>query len=303
MRVYFFQHGLDEYRGVPGRYPYDVKGRIIDLVRAESRDWTGVVYADGLAENTPGPNVDPHVFSDLVPWHLSFCNIDKRTSKTAVRGPLPPAAADRAVLSELVRPGDVVVFGNYLSTHLLWCDTVLCVGECVPIPQRNHCLRVVERLDEYWPVATKRAFDSRSLDEFRQSRTYLLGLKDSTATGGHCRTEIAPHPQVIGSRREPQVLSRDALVEAILGGTGFSFIPLRARQDTRNQSVRARPGLFTVEHHGIKAELDGGSGVVALSHLFGKSLIRRIIETADALVLGSHDLVPTALKKQQRASC
>ncbi len=304
MRVYFFQHGLDEYRGIPGRYRYDVKGRIIDLVSAEKRDWAGVVYADGIAENTPGPNIDPHVFSDLVPRHLSFCNVDKRTSKTAVRGHLPAAAAEGAVLSEVVRPGDLVLFGNWLSTHLLWSDTVLCVGECMSIPQRNNCLTIVENLEEYWPAATKRPFDKeRSLDEFLQSRTYLLGLKDSTSTGGHHRTEIDPHLQIVGSRHEPEVLTRDALVEALCNGTGFSFIPMRARQDSGNKSVRARPGLFVLEHRGIAAELGGGSGVVALSHVFGKRLIRRLIETADTLVLGSAGLIPAALKQQQRGGC
>jgi hypothetical protein len=304
MRVYFFQHGLDQYRGIPGRYRYDVTGRIIDLGRAEKRNWRGVVYADGLADNTPGPNVDPHVFSDLIPWHLSFCNIDSRKPKTTVRGQVPAAAPEGAVLSEVVRPGDVVVFGNWLSTHILWCDTVLCVGECVGIPQRNHCLNVVEEIEEYWPDATKRPFDgNQCLDELLQSRTYLLGLKDSTATGGHYRTEIDPHLQIVGARGEPEMLQRDALAEATFSGQGFSFIPLRARQDSTRKSVRDRPNLFTMKCQGIAAALDGGSGVVALGHVFGRGLVRAIIETADMLVLNSGGLDPTALKKQERSAC
>lgn len=304
MRVFFFLHPLDSYRGVPGRYAYKARGRAIDLVRHRKEDFKGVVYADGLDDEGPGPNVDPHVFSDLIPWHLSFCNIDKRTAKTAVRGDVPAPANEGAVLSEVARPGDLILFGNSASTHIVWIDTVLCVGDRVAIPQRHGRLQVLERLPEYWTTGTKRDFGGQvDRDEFLASRTFQLGLRDSTAGGGHHETEIEPHRQIVGRRMEPESAEREVLFGEFRDGNGFDFIPLRAEQVSTRAGIRCRPGLFTANVEGIAAALGGGSGVVALSRLYGRDLVRTIIDKADRLVLDYPELTPTALKAAGQAGC
>jgi hypothetical protein len=95
MTVYFIKHSLDKYRGVPGRYGFNVHSASLQrrgTTWSPSR-YSGQVYADGQGDEQPSFNVDPYVFSDVLPWHLSYCLIDKRDKKRTLRG-------TRQVLSE-----------------------------------------------------------------------------------------------------------------------------------------------------------------------------------------------------------
>lgn len=304
--VFFFMHPrvpvTVKHRNIPGRVPYDVKGRTIELIKGVKESWSGVVYADGFAPNTPGPNVDPHVFSDLLPWHLSYCNIDGRTDKKIVRGHLPTGAPRNAVLSEVVAEGDLIVFGGVLSTHLFFVDTIICVSHVAVIPSTtNGELQIIDKLNEYWPSASRRPFTcfsaedlQRFLRELRKSRTYRLGLVDGTPGGGHHATGVRPHRQIIGRRIEPASASRDQLLRDLLEGRGFNFIPLR--QARVSEQVADQPGIFSARLDRIAARLlDRDTGVVALSPADGEEVIRTILLDADRLVLDQPFLEPTKL--------
>ncbi|WP_437624050.1 hypothetical protein [Sorangium sp. So ce1151] len=118
--MYFVKHSYDTHRGVPGRYAFRISAR--SLHRSASTwfpsAFQGDVYADGYAANQPGPNVDPNVFSDLMPWHLAFCLIDKRNKKRFLAG-------TTSILTDVVKPGDTICFGWPISAHIVLVDTLL----------------------------------------------------------------------------------------------------------------------------------------------------------------------------------
>lgn len=130
MDVFFFQHPLtrrEGNKGPPGRFAFDAKGQSVNLRTARIEEWKGQVYADGLAANQPGSNMDPNVFSDVLPWHLTYCRIISREATSVVAG-IPAAGLPALpVLPEVVHPGDLIVFGDVVSTHIECVDTVMCV--------------------------------------------------------------------------------------------------------------------------------------------------------------------------------
>lgn len=293
MDVYFFRHPLTRRKGnqgPPGRFAFDAKGRCVNLPTARVEEWTGQVYADGLGPNQPGPNMDPNVFSDVLPWHLSYCRISSRDSKSVVAG-LPIARLPPPVLPEVVHTGDLVVFGDFLSTHLGYVDTVMCVETPVEVPQQNGVFQLLERFGEY---RARVGLNGTSWEDFLRTRTFTLNLKDSLPGGGHHETGVQPcHLQLIGRRGAPPTTDRPTVLRELLSGRGFNFIPLRAERASNRRPVKDRPGLFTMHLPGFAAMLGGTSRVVRLELEKWQHLLALLVNTSDRLVLDP--LVPTGL--------
>lgn len=283
-RVFFFRHPLEPMTDrhlVPGRVRYDAGGTAIMLQERAVRPWAGFVYADGFASNERGPNVDPNVFSDVIPWHLSFCRIDNRKEKNWVAG----RNGEAMVLSEVVRSGSVIVFGDHTSPHAVWIDTVMCVERVVELPtDAGGVFALQERFDEYWGQLENLAGPLR-WHEFARTMTFKVNLEDTLPSGAHATTKVLPHRQIVGRRRVPADTRRDALSDAILAGEGFNFIPLGGAQ--ASTSVRTRPGLLSIRVRDLGRLFDENPQrkVHPLPAALGTELIKQIIDGADTLIL------------------
>lgn len=304
MRVFFFLHPIAPFRvghgsPVPGRVGFDVEGSAVDLRCGELVDWSGTVYGDGFESNQPGSNVDPHIFSDLIPWHLTYCLIDKRAPKTYVQNP-PTGLAPNAILSEAVQRGDAIVFGGTFNTNVFWADTVLRVDHTAPLPIRDSRLRIVEDIESYWPLATGEPFDARtSRERLLKSKTYRYGLVDSEPGGMHNKSDIAKPIQIIGRRGKPAETCRRGLVAELREGLGFNFIPLAKAQNSCNQDLLKRPGLFNARFPSIQRLLGPrSSGVVTLPEKQGVDLLSTIVEQADVLVVDQRPLKAPKLRER-----
>lgn len=130
---------------MPGRYPYRAQGVAVDLDTGLLGPWVGTIYADGFAADTPGSNVDPNVFSEVLPWHLSFCRLTDRKATSIVSG-----GRHSGVLGELVEPGDLIVFGNIFNSKIAWVDTVMCVHGRAVIPVEGGQFMLEDRFQRYW---------------------------------------------------------------------------------------------------------------------------------------------------------
>jgi hypothetical protein len=243
--------------------------------------WVGIVFGDGYDVDTPGPNIDPNIFADLLPWHLSFCRIGDRKEKNLV-GALPAQHAG-AVLSEVVAPGDLVAFGGALSTHTVFIDTVLCVDRCPELPQRSGSFMLEEGFPDYWVAAG--GAPTVDWPAFAASRVFRWNLKDSMRGGHHEVTGIRPHRQIVGRRGVPSVADRNTVHVALKNGEGFNFIPLAEQQVSSNKAVRARPGLFTARVHGVGNLIRSAkSRVWRLPDPMAADLVAAVAFRADVLV-------------------
>lgn len=283
--VFFFRHPLEpvtDGRMVPGRVRYDAHGTAIMLQERAVQPWAGFVYGDGFAANEHGPNVDPNVFSDVMPWHLSFCHIHNRKEKNWVVG-----RNGDAVLSEVVRPGSVIAFGDYTSPHIVWIDTVMCVERRVELPtEAGGVFALQEHFDEYWEQLRDLAGPLR-WQEFARTMTFKLNLEDTFPSRAHHTTKVLPHRQIVGRRRVPVDTRRHALTDAILAGEGFNFIPLGGAQASINSEVRTRPGLLSVRVRelGRLFENNPQRKVHELPAALGTELIKQIIDGSAMLIL------------------
>jgi hypothetical protein len=276
MNCFFFKHGLTTYRKVPGRYRYDVTGTA--MVRKNEhflrKSFSGPIYGDALGKNRPSSNIDPNVLSDVLPWFLSFCLIDGCNAKRKING-------KGQTLAKTVRAGDVIVFGGLLSTHLLFVDTVLCVARTAHIPQSGKRLSV----DGYYRK-NARTLGLGTWQSFISSRSYRLNLIDAEQGGGHERTKVEPHLQIIG-RRGPlgDTVEPDVIARNLLRGDGVNFIPLAFGSEplSRNRGVRRSPGLLTVRFTGAARVLCHSINKLAPSN--SETLLHSIVSAADTLVL------------------
>lgn len=280
--VFFFQHPLAG-RNTPGRFPYGASADAVDLDAGTCRPWTGTIYADGFGADTPGPNIDPHVFSEVLPWHLSFCRLSDDASSNLVAG-----ASRSEVLSKLVKRGDVIIFGNAFRLNVVWVDTVICVHGRATIPSEGGQFVIEDQFERYWQDVSE--FEPEmTWERFKRVRDYRLNLIDAIPPDGrHTTTAVVPHSQIIGRRRgEAGPNDRTSILTRILAGDGFNFIPLRATDAlllTDNQQERDRPGLLTFEFE-LKRQLDSVENEV---HLLAEDLGKRLL---DAILRAAKDLV------------
>jgi hypothetical protein len=233
----------------------------------------GQVFADGRSQNQPAANVDPNVFSDLLPWFLAFCLIDSRTPKHLVSG-------GRNILSECVQSGDLIFFGNCPSTHIIFIDTVLRVSCARELPQVRGRLGL--------QAQPSRTLQSLGLGctwaQFERSRSYRLNLVDAEPGGRHNRTGVDPHRIILGTSKVVDQPQRpDVLLRRFLGGHGFNFIPLAAAQDSESKGVCARPRLFTKRFENARTTLC--DSVTELEARDTEALLSLILREADELVL------------------
>jgi len=237
-KVYFLQHPLTTF-GMPGRFSYKARASAIDLDEKVRKSWSGTLYADGFAADTPGSNVDPNVFSEVLPWHLSFCRLSDSETSSIVSG-----AARRGVLGELVAQGDLIVFGDTFNNRITWVDTVMCVHGRAVIPSEGGQFILEENFTRYWDEVSE--FEPQmTWERFTRLRDYRRNLVDTMPPDGrHRTTSVVPHYQVIGRRPKDVAVSRPAIVEQLLAGDGFDFIPLRATDApllTKNDEEKNRP--------------------------------------------------------------
>lgn len=285
MNAFFVRHPLEpQESSIPGRVPYQVSAmslvREVDTYKREQFD--GTIFADGFGENRPGPNVDPNVFSELIPWFHAFCQISSQSAPYHI-------AECGAGLSECVAQGDLVFYGGAISTNMLFVDTVLCVERTVLLPQRDGRFQVKERVQE---LLTKLELDM-SPQSFLDSRTYRLNLRDAEADGRHSKTELDPHRILIGRRLAAHDLPHAdsaTLLELFCTGLGFNFIPVCFAAPSKNKSVRVRPGLFVSRFPDANRMLHRKLCVMTVDQT--TSLLRSIFAASDRLVLDP--VVPTS---------
>lgn len=280
--VFFFQHSLLAYRA-PGRYPFQAQGNAVDLAGRTVGPWRGTVYADGFDSDTPGPNVDPNVFSEVLPWHLSFCRLSDTKTSSIVAG------ARRAdVLSNLVRAGDVIVFGDTFNLATTWVDTVLCVYGTATIPSVGNRFALEDRFDRYRDEVSE-FIDDLTWAQFKARRDFRRNLVDTIDPGGkHTTTGVVPHKQIIGRRAQRVPADRAEILDLLLDGDGFNFIPLRAAdapQLTDNELERERPGLLSFKFE-LRRQLQAVENAVhLLPGDLGVGLLQAILAASTLLVL------------------
>jgi len=282
VNVYFFEHPLEAYQ-MPGRYAYQASAKAIDLDAGMLRPWTGTIYADGFGADTPGSNIDPNVFSEVLPWHLSFCRLtDSKASSIVADGQRP------AVLSELVQQGDLIIFGNTFNSKITWVDTIMCVYGRVVIPSKGGHFLLEDEFQRYWDSVFE--FEPQmTWERFKGLRDYRCNLIDAMPPNGrHTTTAVVPHNQIIGSRPKFVDKNRAAIAAQLLAGDGFNFIPLRALDApllTDSEQEELRPGLLTLMFELKKRFERIENSVHLLPHDLGRRLIVGILDAAKYLVL------------------
>lgn len=283
---------------MPGRFGYDVKGDALvgNASTFSVSSFDGRVYGDARGDNKPGSNVDPNILSEVMPWFLSFCRICNRAPHNLV-------APDRVrLLSEEVGLGDLVIFGgDGIAKDVVFVDTVLCVGATLEIPQLKGRLNVREYFDRH--AATLGLLGS--WDKFTTTRAYRCNLKDSEEGRNHHGTKVNPHHQIVGKRSvmgHPTTIAKEAVVELLLSGNGFNFIPLRPDSPfTENKEVISRPGLFSTKITGIYRQIKEDDGdvkikVAKIDPDLARWLIRAIVYQSEKLVLDP--VTPTSLESE-----
>lgn len=293
-QVFFFRHSFERNGRnpeIPGRFSFAASGSALvregERFRVENA-WQGHIYADGYANEQPAPNLDPNVFSDLVPWHLSFCRISDLKKKNLVRG---------VSLGAAVNPGDLVVFGTVLSTHIVAVDAVLCVARTPVLPKRGNCLVLEEKFDEL--KAEIPEIQHLSWESFTQTRTYRLNLRDAGPSGGHHTSKVSPYRLIIGKRHTNATGATAAELERqFRTGNGFNFIPLSDQQASTNRSIRSRPQLFCRRYENALRLLE--CNITKLRPQDGERLVTLLLREAQVLVLDP--LVPAGPLRPHEAS-
>ncbi|EFM09522.1 hypothetical protein PaecuDRAFT_3569 [Paenibacillus curdlanolyticus YK9] len=123
---------------MPGRYPLAAEVEVIDQLGSINTTYLSFL-GDAYGVNSLGPNMDPCIFSDPLPWCWSYCrmgkkgNIHQTSHNTVVDATGEAPWVTPRLLNHEVRLGDVVFFGNYQfdNNHTIseiWVDTVLVVG-------------------------------------------------------------------------------------------------------------------------------------------------------------------------------
>jgi hypothetical protein len=298
MTTYFFRHSIKAQiwanNSVPGRYRYDVTGcaLVATADRFEPREFKGSVFGDAIADNTPGSNVDPNVLSDVIPWFLSYCLIEKRDEKRCV-------ADDnrRSLLSEIVRPGDLIVFGNYVNSRVIFVDTVFCVSTVLVIPQSGGNLDIQEYHRQHGPE-----LGLPDWEDFKKTRAYLLNLKAGRPGGSHHEAHINPHLQIVGTRKQnhPATINKDSLLQQCLAGEGFNFIPLKQSYESSNNEIATRRPLFSTDLFDFAKEIKQNS-INPLKDGDASRLLRAIVHQSDELVLDP--IAPTNLSALDDSAC
>lgn len=288
--TYFLRHGIKRYNKIPGRYPYDVTGSALHRNGATftRQTFTGCIYGDGY-DDGPASNMDPHVLSDIIPWFLSFCLIDKDDEKRRV------APEKKHILPKDAKPDDLIVFGGYVNDNVIFVDTVLCVDRLLPIPQEDRNLKIKKYHEKYWRLLNL----PEQWSDFQETRAYVYNLRDAEPPNGHHQTTngLDPYLQIVGRRLktdEIATIQRDALFSRLLekGGFnkkgGFNFIPLRAYYESENREIISRRPLFTTKIPKLGSLIKQNS-VTKLDPDTSRDLLSAILHQADTLVLDPID--------------
>jgi hypothetical protein len=219
-RAFFFPHPKRS-GAQPGRPPFEVRATTVSATGVCPASEV-VVCADGYGPNMLGSNQDPCVFSGIGPPFLSFCRIDSNGARHKVVG-------TKQILSHLVRPGDMVIFGKYdppgraLRTESIWVDTVLVVDRWVrwPTSQRLQPCGANCR-ENKWTLASPRTLAATIAGTTDGAATdgYRFNLVDAEPGGRHCCTDLADYRVIVG-RVEA---SSEALQQVVT-----SFVPLADR--------------------------------------------------------------------------
>jgi hypothetical protein len=277
MRAYFVRHPLvARPPRSPGRVAYDVRGYSLrrDRTTYEVRPYCGTIFADGFRPNEPGPNLDPNVFADVIPWFHAFCQISSSGSRHHVR-------PSKATLSEVASPRDIILFGNAISKHMLFVDAVLCVDALVPLPQLGRTFQIEEGLSTLLS-ALKLALSGA---EFRETRAYGLSLRDAEPDGCHPGSALQPHRMIVGRRRssDAPMETIDSLQTRFLSDDGFNFIPLLRAPPSKSKAIRERPGLFVARFADAQALCR--RKVSELDEEQSRRLLHSILSASDELIL------------------
>ncbi|GGG05392.1 hypothetical protein GCM10010916_23080 [Paenibacillus abyssi] len=62
---------------MPGRYPLEAEVKVIDQIGLINNTYLSFL-GDAYGVNNLGPNMDPCIFSDPLPWCWSYCRMGKR---------------------------------------------------------------------------------------------------------------------------------------------------------------------------------------------------------------------------------
>ena len=132
-RGIFMPHPRRRNGDVPGRYPLQATVQALTPQGTKCTE-TILVHGDAYSLNQIGPNMDPCVFSDPLPWIWSYCRMS--SSGGAVWGGNYIMDATDGVpwktgrlLNRELRVNDIVFFGSFENNGKIWIDTVLVVGE------------------------------------------------------------------------------------------------------------------------------------------------------------------------------
>ncbi|MCC6527281.1 MAG: hypothetical protein IT373_31825 [Polyangiaceae bacterium] len=185
-------------------------------------------------------------------------------------------------MSEVVKPGDVVLYGGELSTRLLFVDTILCVGAMVPLPQSDGFFAIRENVQDVLAALCVKV----CADDFYESRAYRLNLRDAERDGCHPTSQMPEHRILLGKRFEDGEvpgLSAESLIARFDSGLGFDLIPLCNDRPSTDKRVLARPGLFVTRFP--EAASVCKSKVSLLEPDQTKMLLTAVFHESDTLVL------------------
>lgn len=171
----------------------------------EERDAAFTISADGAGRDRVGSNQDPCVFAEPLSIFHSFCKIDHHSGDTNVKEDKSYGTGQGRVLSEVVKPDDVIFYGFVgLSRGRLqrvFIDTVLVVDRVILWPTTEE--RGVERgkpyrllRDERLPRALNVAM---SFAELCRTNAWAWNLADEEF---HSHSALERHRIIVG-KAEP----------------------------------------------------------------------------------------------------
>jgi hypothetical protein len=223
LSYYFFHHPLDAKGGVPGRYPFDVYGTLVDPA-GDARSASFRIAVDSVGENAPGGNVDPCVFARPLALVHSFCRIDKRGGKYYVPG-------STQTLAQCAVGGDILFYGHLRTARgkpvALYVDTVLVVARTASLPTAA----ASGRPGRPFRLELGQSFAERVLDvalpagveawQYLQTTDiWRYNLADASPGRHHEYTGIDGHPIIVGYAATAEAAS------CALQDRTTSFVPL-----------------------------------------------------------------------------